>query len=431
MWESIIGGGLGLLGGLLGGDAAESQAGANRDTMMALLQKQYGYGNDARMRMAGELYGDGALQYLFNTSKPEDFDSFFGSGAVTYYGTPADQRGQPRQQSQQGGEDPGSSFARTISGKSALDAFKDNGFHNWFAKQYGRWPSAQEVQSAYNSVQNGSGLGAGGDTQSDQFDPTALDKYGKQYQGKRGILGELGDLADYGEQQGLGILSGYDQGMTDTMRGYDDAVATAKDTRGIDTMAAGLEDMAGQWGKGREKIIDEDADRARQGADQRAIARLGAMGFGNSTLVGNQLASNAMESNRNVARAKQDLGEAQIDRQMGARQYRTGLMDSNKTRLLGAMGARNAAFGGLQQGRTALQTDNLNRNIGMRQQPINTKLAINQSPLMNPGMNINTASFYTPSGAGSTQSAFGGFLGNLGGQMFGNAQLEQLLKNLK
>jgi hypothetical protein len=421
MWEEIIGGGaLGLLGGLLGGDAAEDQANANQRNSLELMQKQYGYGNDARMRMAGELYGDGALQYLYNTSRPEDFDSYFGKGANKYYGTPADQRGKPRQQGQNGGDDAASRFARSISGKSSLDAFSNNGFHNWFARQYGRWPTGDEVQQAYKSLESGAGLGQGNGNQDagDEFDPSSLDRFGNQYKGQRGIYGQLEDLAGYGEQQGNGILSQYDNSINDIMRGYDDTVNEAGNTGAIDTMAAGLEDMAGKWGQGREQIIQQDADRSLANANQGAIARLGAMGLGNSTLVGNQMSSNAMESNRNVARAKQDLSEAQLDRTMSARQYRTNLMDSNKTRKLGAMGARNSAFAGLQQGRTALLTDNLSRNLGLRQQPINTRLGMAQSPIMNPGLNMNTAGFFQPSGAGSTQSAFGGYLGQLGGQLF-------------
>ena len=435
MWESIIGGGLGLLGGLLGGDAAENQANANQQNALQLMQKQYGYGNDARMRMAGELYGDGALQYLYNTSRPEDFDSYFGSGAAKYYGTPADHRGQPRQQNQQSQQSGNlwDGFMDDAMGQLIYEKMTQKGylgnehatdpnynFHSWFIRKHGRAPTPQEYQDGMNAVRNRSinRPDSNTNTDDDQFDPTALDKYGKQYQGKRGILGELGDLADYGESQGAGILGQYDNSINQIMQGYDDTVNEAGNTGAIDTMAAGLEDMAGKWGQGREQIIQQDADRSLANANQGAIARLGAMGLGNSTLVGNQLSSNAMESNRNVARAKQDLGEAQLDRTMTARQYRTNLMDANKTRKLGAMGARNSAFAGLQQGRTALLTDNLNRNLGLRQQPINTKLGMMQSPIMNPGLNMNTAGFFQPSGAGSTQSAFGGFLGQLGGQLF-------------
>jgi len=425
MWGEILGGGLGLLGSLLGGDAAESQGAANRDNMMALLNKQYGWGNDARMRMAGELYGDGGLQYLFNTSRPEDFNSFFGKNAAENFGKPAQQRSGGQNNS----SDPGQAFARTIGGRQALDAFRDNGFHNWFAQQYGRWPNPSEVQAAYDSVKNGSGLGNNANSAGDgEYDSTQVDKFKSQYGGKRGIIGQLEDLGTWAEGQGNNVLNDYNSGMASVLKGYDDSVNTAKDTRQTDAMAAGLEDMAGQWGRGRDKIIEQDAERARAGADQRAIGRLGAMGFGNSSLVGNQLASNAMESNRNVARAKQDLGEAQIDRQMGARQYRTNLADSNLSRLLGVMGQRNAAAGGMQQGRTAIQSDNLNRNMQLRQQPINTNLAMLQSPLMNPGSGINASSYFTPSGAGGMQSAFGGFLGNMGGQIFGQSQLQDLMK---
>lgn len=202
------------------------------------------------------------------------------------------------------------------------------------------------------------------------------------------ILGRLRGLADYGEGQGQSILAGYNA-----------------DSGRLGQMARGAESMAGMWGQGREKIIRQDSGEDLRDRNDASRAALGAAGFGSSTAVGNQLSANAESVGRNRDRALQDLGEAQIDRQLGARTQRLNVE------------------GGRSSGRTGLQAGLLSQNIGLRQAPISTELGAMESPIANPWLHY--AGAYQPSGRsglGEGLQQIGGLATSYGGYVLGQQQ---------
>ena len=206
------------------------------------------------------------------------------------------------------------------------------------------------------------------------------------------ILGRLRGLASYGEGQGQSILAGYNA-----------------DSGRLGQMARGAEGMAGMWGQGREKIIRQDSTDDLRDRNDASRAALGAAGFGSSTAVGNQLSANAESVGRNRDRALQDLGEAQIDRQLGARTQRLNVE------------------GGRASGRTGLQSGLLSQSIGLRQAPISTELGAMESQVANPWLHY--AGAYQPSGQsglGAGLQQLGGLATSYGGYMLGQQDLERL-----
>ncbi len=431
---SLIGGGLGLMGSLMGGSAAEDAAQANQDTMMRLYNLQYGNQANAKTNLLSELYGGAGLESRLKAAGKKDVEARFGTGAWDYLQKDPAERDKPASDS--------SSSSTTGGARKAL--------RQWFNPDTGQneWRDPDTNRKVDNPADYYAGYGQGNGSAAttpdgSAFDPSELKAYLSQAAGKRGAFGEMEDQAAQAEREGAGILGNYDRDTStlqsmfgDTLSDYDRQSAGLQDSyRGAFNDAAqrgaGLESMAAQWGQGQDKILAEDAARQLAGANRTSLARLGAAGFGNSTAVGNQLSGNALASGRDLTRAKASLAQAQLDRQMGARaqtnQSLGGLQSNNLSLLASRAGGRTGLQTGnldtMRQrltGRTGLETDTLNRNVGLRQQPLNTRLSLLTNPLMNPGTNIQTSSFYSPSGTGSTQSAFGGFLGNIGGRLFSN-----------
>lgn len=206
------------------------------------------------------------------------------------------------------------------------------------------------------------------------------------------ILGRLRGLGDYGESRGREIVADYNA-----------------DTGRLTNLAAGAEGMADQWGRGRDKIIRQDSADSLRDMNDASRAALAASGFGASTAVADRLASNAESVGRNQQRALQDLGEAQIDRRLGARTQRLNVE------------------GGRASGRTGLQTGLLSQSIGLREAPIRAEMSAVESPIMNPWLHY--AGAYQPAGAsglGSALSNIGGLATSYGGYLLGQQDLERM-----
>lgn len=284
-------------------------------------------------------------------------------------------------------------------------------------------------------------------------------QYGMSEQGLRdylagtpGVEGQMQGLADRFERRGQRQLGDFDA-QTAALQGRSDSALTGlqglygrnqaslmgrlgSDNQRIGQMGLGLEGMAQEWGRGREAIIDQDAQRNLTSLNQGSNARLAASGLGNSTLTASNMRGNAAEIGRGVQRAKQDLSEAQIDRQMGARQYRTGLEEGRSRLGLGLLQDTNrdaqnlaATFTGrnLDQNyaragqRAGLQSDLENRALGLQTAPIQSRLGFLQGPVYNPvgGFNSGQFSNYYSGGGGAT-SALGQSLAGMGGLALGN-----------
>ncbi len=195
----------------------------------------------------------------------------------------------------------------------------------------------------------------------------------------------MSGLADYGQSQNAATLAGYNA-----------------DTNQLGGLAQGAEGMARSWGAGRAGVINSDMDKALRNANTQSLSSLSSAGFGNSTLGANQIGSNSAQNSQERQRALQDLSEAQIDRQLGARTQRLNVE------------------GGRDSGRTALEQNITGQNIGLRRAPLDTALQIQMSPIMNPGANGSLGG-YTPtqSGWGNALQSLGAGAASLGGYNLG------------
>ena len=215
----------------------------------------------------------------------------------------------------------------------------------------------------------------------------AWDKFNGSIGGN--VLSQLRGLEDYGIAGSGQIRNGYadatrqlhGQGQADIgnlQRTY------AGNTRSIlndyDQQQGGLMDLVGQWGKGREDIIRQDAGQSLKNTNQQTLARLAASGFGNSTVGAQALVGNADQSQQTMQRALQDLSEGQIDRQSSA------MMAGNAGRSQLQAGRAGAWEGALERGQNRnfasdseratgqaqIDAAGLDRNLALKQNTLST-----------------------------------------------------------
>lgn len=268
--------------------------------------------------------------------------------------------------------------------------------------------------------------------------------------GQRGqsLLGDY-DAGTRGVQQrGQSLVNSY---MNRSQGAQGDVLqAMNRGTLGLDQMAARSEGTAGLYGRDRANQIRQDSATSLRAANQQSKAALNAAGFGNSTAMANQYAGNASANERNTQRLLQDAADATTDRTLAAQSQRLGLN-------AGRQGATDAARLGMTQqrlgtfaqlgtdqnnrmaqrsaDRSGLQERNLGRDLGLAQQPINTILGMQQSPLLNWWSGTNASQYYPgQSGVGNALGGIGGGLAGLGGQMYGNylqnQNMQQMLQML-
>ncbi len=422
----LIGGGLGLAGSLLGGMGASDAASSQQAASQALLQQQYGYGNSARFRAMGDFFGGQDLtNRILGGASDADINSYFGDGTAAYLrASPADREKLLHPT--------GSNTGGAATQQQAYSYRNpDTGQTEW--RINGPNGIAQRVNGpgSYNGT-----APAGSST---AFDPTKINEF-LSANGGKGIIGDYQDLASQYGQRGKQALFDFDSGsqslqamadrsMRDTTSQYR---KTANDIYG---KAQGLEGLTRDWGADQSRFINEDAQRALGASNAQTQAKLAAAGLGNSTLVGNQMSRNATEMNRNVQRAQQDLANSRIDRQSAARTTALGLYNDN----MGKLNDVTARFSGSNIDRAysraaqrlAMEQDNTNRDLQLAQIPLSLRGNLATSSIMNPGLNLNTASFIPQAtGAGMTGSALGSTLAGIGGTTYG-AWLQDYLKSTK
>lgn len=173
------------------------------------------------------------------------------------------------------------------------------------------------------------------------------------------------------------------------------------ETGRLANQANGLGLMAGMWGQGRDAIIDQDAKRALTSANQAAQARLAASGLGGSTLTTQAMAGNAERINQNVNRAKQDVSEGRIDRQLGAGNTALNLASQRAS------------------GRVGLQNIFNERNLGLAMRPVDSRLSLLTGGGLNPYSAGNIPNYQpAQSGIGSAIGSIGNTAAGLGSMLF-------------
>ena len=231
------------------------------------------------------------------------------------------------------------------------------------------------------------------------------------------ILQQLASAGQASKTHGQGIVRDFDK-QSASLRGGADQFGGR-----LQSLYSGAEGLASGWGEGRSRLISEDYDRAARNATGRASARLSASGFGNSTAVANQAAAIEGESERNKQRSLQDVSEARVDRQLGARLQGAGAMGD-------WWGAQRGYDYQRAADRTGLQERNLGRNDEIALRPINTQLSLLTGGALNPWLGQRPSQYYPgQSGLGGALGEIGGGLARYGGYLQGQNNVKDLLKD--
>lgn len=214
------------------------------------------------------------------------------------------------------------------------------------------------------------------------------------------VPGQL-DLEAY-RTLGPGILGQYDQLTDQATRESGQALnAWDLDTNRLLGQSREIERQAQNFGESERTRINRDADRSLKGVNRLTEARLMARGLGASSVLGNQLASNARSNLEGRQDALGQLGDRQI-------QLRTGLMGNT----LGLDTQRSG-------GRQSLLLGGQDRAAGFRQQALGLNTNLLSGGGLNPWLARSTGSYFSgasPSGAagqtwGNALSALGGYTG--------------------
>lgn len=197
----------------------------------------------------------------------------------------------------------------------------------------------------------------------------------------------------------------------------------------FDRAAGGLRSTVAGYGAGQQAKIDRQANEETKAANQMAMSRLLASGFGNSTVAANMMAGNARTAQNRRQDRTADLNDAQIDRTVGLDRSllseRSGLANS----LFGSQGAMlqnmaNSRMGmesnlsnnmvgreyDRARGRTALQDTGTARELSARGADISLFSNVLGSGVMNPMLGQNTMGYYP----GVNPGAQAGFAGTNG-----------------
>ena len=230
------------------------------------------------------------------------------------------------------------------------------------------------------------------------------------------VLQQMRDLAKFSNKRGTALRSNYQR------QGRRLAADSAANRASLDSLGAGAEGIARQFGRGRERVIRSDAASRLTDMDDTARASLAASGLSNSSAVADRLTGNRRDVGRETDRALTDLSMATTDRVMDARNNRIRTMqDTGEADL-----ARRYNW---MSGDTQLGLSNLSRNLGMRQAPIDTMLGTYQGGVMNPflGSSFNVGQ---SNGLSNALVSGGNALAGIGAASFGANQQEQMMQRL-
>jgi len=228
----------------------------------------------------------------------------------------------------------------------------------------------------------------------------------------RGVIPQLEDLATLTSTANRDIRERFDQGARTAMRD------THQNLGRFRRDMSGAIGEARQFGRGANQLIDENAAKALQHANQTAEARLAAAGLGTSSLGASFRAANTREIDRQAREQKLGVLNDRSRMLQGIRQNLAEgsgrLGDILAQRRLGIVGAR-----------TDVQNANLNRWLRQRLMPIQTQTAMMQAAPLNPWLGQNVSQFYPgASGGANALGTLGSGLTTLGaiglaGSIFG------------
>lgn len=222
--------------------------------------------------------------------------------------------------------------------------------------------------------------------------------------GQGGSGGPFGPGGYAGRRAGLGRF--LEQGQEGVLRDFDaDTTRLAGEGQrargGLMDYFGRSEGVARQYGQGADALIDEEAERTLKGANRQGLAALSSRGFGNSTLVGNQIAANARNVGRDSREAKLGVRRDVTDRVLGVR-------GQGGAALSGFLGDEVARSYGRAGDRTRLQDLNLARTGDFRGTTLSQLLGAATSGAAGPYQADNPTAFYPGlSALGSGITTFG------------------------
>lgn len=367
---ALIGAGASIFGSALGASGASKAAKAQADDA-ARARELYDYQTLLGMaRFARELYGgQGALDYLRGQLTAEQYNRLFGRPASQATLTAEQQR----RISQIDAE-----IQRIEGGLGGTGPFP-------FSRQRTGSQADERAQRDLNRLraERSAILTAAGqrDALPGLFDVSAYAG------GQEGIIPAATRLAAEEEERTRGLLGSYD---TDT-----ETLRYAAEQNILD---------ASRFGEQERRRIQLESERALRGLNRLTEGRLMGAGLGGSTLLAQQLAGNQ----RSIREQTENMLGSLSDRQI---------------QLLSQLrGAKLATLAGRFSGRSALEAGVLERLSALRAQPLNMRLALASSPIMNPWLEQNTMQYFPGvSPSGSALSTIGNTLAGAGGTILGAA----------
>lgn len=364
---ALIGAGASIFGSVLGASGA-SKAAKAQAADAARARELYDYQTLLGMgRFARELYGgQGALDYLRGQLTAEQYNRLFGRPASQ----PTLTEEQQRKLSQI--EERISGINRILAGRGPFftpttDAANDM-----------RFAELRRLEAQRRAI-----LEAAGQREAlpGLFDVSAYAG------GQEGIIPAATRLAAEEEERTRGLLGSYD---TDT-----ETLRYAAEQNILD---------ASRFGEQERRRIQLESERALRGLNRLTEGRLMGAGLGGSTLLAQQLAGNQ----RSIREQTENMLGSLSDRQI---------------QLLSQLrGEKLATLAGRFSGRSALEAGVLERLSALRAQPLNMRLALASSPIMNPWLEQNTMQYFPGvSPSGSALSTIGNTLAGAGGTILGAA----------
>lgn len=249
---------------------------------------------------------------------------------------------------------------------------------------------------------------------SPQDQATAMDELTDSIGGP--VVPQLQRLAGTVSERQTGNLRYYDD-TSARLAQEEDRLASRDDAYGDRAFAEAkaAEDMAGARGAETERIIDRDAADRLKKLDSRSLYRLAASGVGGSTLAPQQMALNTRMVGEAADTAKVAARDATTGRVVQARQFSSGVAGGLYGSRRGRSDDRIGRLYGRAYGRDALENSNLERDVRLRQDPLNVTLSAQSSGVLNPWLGQGTSQYYPGvSGAGTAATNLGNAFAELG-----------------
>lgn len=230
------------------------------------------------------------------------------------------------------------------------------------------------------------------------------------------VLDQQRGLADAVSARQTGNLAFYDRDTARLTAG-DNAYASNVDRLSrdaIDAAGAGL-GVIDDYAQGADELIQTSSANRLRGMNRATAASLNARGLGTTTLVGNQQAANTARVGEDADRARLGVRQGVVDRRLGVLGQRAGMVANRAGMAAGVGGNLRSRDSQRSTGRQLLEESNLNRDVRLREAPINTIAQTVASPVTNPYLNNNSLGYFPGvSGAGSALSGVGNAAAQVG-----------------